>query len=166
MRTDSTTDGSASTRATAESWPVTLWAFVASVVLLSATALFGGAALVAAPDGSRVDAVIDIDPTLLAGSPFSDYTIPGVILFVVLGLLPLVALYGLFARRAWAWALGVVVGGALLVWIAVEVAIVGYIDVLQPLYALLGLFMLAVLASPSVRTRYPGSELWVRMRSG
>ena len=48
--------------------------------------------------------------SMLEGSPFKDYLIPGLILLVVLGLFPLVVLYGLVRRRRWGWWLSIAVG--------------------------------------------------------
>jgi hypothetical protein len=76
----------------------------------------------------------------LAGSPFDTYLGPGLILLTVLGLGPLIA-----ARLAWnqhplAPVGAFVVGVALLVWVAVEIAIIGYSNEppLQAIYLILG----------------------------
>jgi len=49
---------------------------LARLILLGVGALAGGIALVDGPDGS----IMHFDPALLAGSPFSDYLVPGLIL--------------------------------------------------------------------------------------
>jgi hypothetical protein len=55
---------------------------VAGLVLLGVGALAGGFALASKPDGS----VMQFDLRLLAGSPFSDYFIPGLILGGLFGI--------------------------------------------------------------------------------
>ncbi len=76
----------------------------------------------------------------LSGSPFDSYFVPGLILFTVLGLGPFGAAMLGWARHPLAPFAAVAVGGALLIWLAVEIAIVGYTNdpPLQPFYLLLG----------------------------
>lgn len=131
--------------------PFTVTGVLVGFLFLSVTALYGGIALVLAPDGSRIDAVMPIDLTHLVGTPFADYTIPGVVLVVTLGFGPLVAVYGLLTRRDWAWLAAVLVGPVLLVWLTVEVALIGYVSVLQPAYAVFGLALLVLAFTEPVR---------------
>lgn len=81
----------------------------------------------------------------LAGSPFDTYFGPGLILFVVLGLGPLVAAWLVLVRHPLAPLASVVVGVALLIWVGVEVAIIGYSNEppLQAFYLVLGVLILA-----------------------
>ena len=105
-------------------------------IFLAIGALGGGLALMLGPRGE----VLPLPIALLAGSPFTTYLVPGAILFAVLGLGPLIAA-GLGIRRHRLAPLAcVVVGAALLIWLAVEIAIVGYANdpPLQPAYLLLG----------------------------
>jgi hypothetical protein len=109
---------------------------VALEVFLSVGALGGGGALMLASRGE----IIPLPLSALRDSPFETYFGPGLILFCALGLGPLAA-----ALLAWRChplapiaALGV--GITLLIWMAVEIAIVGYSNnpPLQLCYALLG----------------------------
>jgi hypothetical protein len=72
----------------------------------------------------------------LAGSPFSDYFVPSLILFVVVGGSFLVAAIAVFAR--WRTARLFAVGAALIVlgWLAVQLAIIGYVSWMQPVTAI------------------------------
>ena len=78
----------------------------------------------------------------LAGSPFCDYFIPGLILFVVVGGSFLIATIAVFARhriaRLAAFSAVVIVFG----WLAVQIAIIGYVSWMQPATAIAGLFIL------------------------
>ena len=76
----------------------------------------------------------------LAGSPFDTYLVPGLILFGVLGLGPLVAARLAWLRHPLAPTAALVVGAGLLIWVAVEVAIIGYSNEppLQAIYGILG----------------------------
>ena len=76
----------------------------------------------------------------LQGSPFETYFVPGPILFLVLGLGPLAAAVLAWRGHRLAPAAALVVGVALLIWMAVEISIVGYSGSppLQPFNLLLG----------------------------
>jgi hypothetical protein len=105
-------------------------------VFLSVGALGGGGALMLGPRGE----IIPLPLSALKGSPFETYFAPGLILFCVLGLGPLVAAQLAWRRHPLAPIAGLGVGVALLSWMTVEVAIVGYTNSppLQPFYFLLG----------------------------
>lgn len=87
-----------------------------------ASALFGGAMLVLDPSG----AALDLPVALLGGSPFGSYRVPGVILFAVLGVGPCFVAYAVWSGRSWARTGSVLAGLALVTWIGVQLALIGY----------------------------------------
>jgi len=105
---------------------------------------------------------------LLARAPFQDYFAPGVILVTVLGLAPLLVAFGLWRRPAWraaarlnpwrryhwAWSGAVLVGIALLVWIGVQLMLIGYVSRLQPLYGLVGALIIRLALTPPLKRWY------------
>jgi hypothetical protein len=126
-------------------------------VFLGLGALGGGGALMLGPRGE----IIPLPIAALDGSPFETYLLPGFILFTVLGLGSLAAATLVWLRHPLAPLAAVAAGAVLLVWLAVEVAVVGYTadPPLQPFYLLLGGALVAVglgwqaLARPSVDRR-------------
>ena len=96
------------------------WTLVGLLALVSVNALAAGYAFVATPDGSA----LGIPQDWLDGTPFADYRAPGAILFA-LGLLYAFAALreGRGHRGAWFWA--GLSGGAMIVWIAVQAALMG-----------------------------------------
>jgi hypothetical protein len=111
-------------------------------VVLAIGALAGGLILMLAPRGE----ILPLPLSALAGSPFDTYFVPGLILFGVLGIGPLVA-----ARLAWighplAPTAAFIVGAGLLIWVAVEIAIIGYSNEppLQAIYGILGVAIVLV----------------------
>jgi hypothetical protein len=78
----------------------------------------------------------------LAGTPFGDYTVPSVILFVIVGGSFLVATVAVFRRARIARASALVAGAVVLVWIAVQVTMIGYVSWMQPATAIGGLLIL------------------------
>lgn len=91
------------------------------LILVSINALAAGFGFMGSPDGSA----LGIPWSWLAGSPFSDYFVPGAILFALGLLYGFAALQELRRRRdAWFWA--GLSGGAMIVWIVVQVYFMGY----------------------------------------
>lgn len=140
--------------------PFSVWLLITLHVLLSVGALGGGGALVLAPDGSLLGMPLYIIET----SPFADFLIPGLILFAVLGVYPLVVAYGLWKRPAWRWpdafnpfkqyhwpwAASLSVGVILLIWITVQVQYTG-VDFLHVLYWAWGIVIMVVTLLPGLR---------------
>ena len=91
-------------------------------ILLGTGAIGGGLALMVGPKGE----ILPLPVAALSGSPFVNYFVPGAILFTVIGLGPLGAAVLAWRRNAVAPLLAFTVGVALLVWLVVEIALVGY----------------------------------------
>lgn len=113
---------------------------VTAIVLhltLGLGALGGGLALMLGPRGE----ILPVPVALLRGSPFDSYFGPGLILFTVLGVGPVAVAALAWRRQRFVPLLTLGVGSALLTWMAVEIAIIGYANdpPLQPLYIGLGI---------------------------
>ncbi len=117
-------------------------ASVALDVFLAVGVIGGGLALMLGPQGQ----IIPLPLSLLQGTPFSSFLWPGLILFAVLGLGPLAIALLAWQRHRLAPLLTVGVGVALLVWITVEVAMIGHSNEppLQPIYFVLGFVIVFV----------------------
>ena len=68
----------------------------------------------------------------LAGGPFEDYFVPSLFLFVVIGGWLLLATIAVAMSWRRARAVALAAGLLLLAWIAVQVAIIGYVSWMQP----------------------------------
>lgn len=115
------------------------------------TALAGGALLVIRPDGSLLSA----DTALLAGTPFSDWLVPGLLLAVLVGV-------GFLAVGWWRWiqgpfaaVLSIVAGIGLVAFEIVEFSIIGF-HPLQVVYGILGLTLIALTLIVHLREPRPG----------
>jgi membrane protease YdiL (CAAX protease family) len=117
-------------------------AAIALETFLGVGAVGGGIALMAGPNGE----ILPLPVSALTGSPFANYFAPGAILFLVLGLGPLAAAVLAWRRHPVAPFLTFGVGGALLIWLVVEIAVVGYTNdpPLQALYLGLGVVITLV----------------------
>ena len=107
---------------------------------------------------------------LLDNTPLGDFTLVGLFFAAFYGALPTLATYGLMTRKRWrwtdvinrwtgqhwGWTASAAVGVTLLVWIVVEVALLGVLSgiggVLQAAMAALGVWMLVLAFLPSVRS--------------
>jgi hypothetical protein len=130
--------------------PAAIWALLALLLLQGLGGLGGGISLVLGPEGQ----IMKMPVSYLEGSPFPDYLVPGLILTLVLGVFPLVALVGLWQRNPWSWYAAFAVGCGLMIWILVEVMIIPF-DPLQVIFGVVGALITAVALLAPVR-RYCG----------
>jgi len=107
----------------------------------------GGIGLPLDPSGNAMRIPIE----WLEGSPFNNYLTPGLILLIVLGIFPLIAVYGLWKRLPWARKVSILIGVALIIWITVEIIIIGYQPdpPLQAIYGPLGVVILILSLPPA-----------------
>lgn len=107
-------------------------------ILVAVLAIAGGIGLIAQPSGS----IFGMDATLLASSPFTSFVLPGILLAIVVGGSMIVAAVALLRRlksgASWSFVAGTILAG----WIAVQVAMIGYASVLQPIFFVIGVVMM------------------------
>lgn len=129
--------------------PTSIYFLIGAMFLQALSGLAGGFGLISDPTGGHVQMPL----TWLEGTPFASYLIPGIILFTVLGVLPMLVTYGLWRERTWSWFGSLLVGASLTIWIAVQISMIGYFaqPPLQVIYGGLGLFLLTLTLSPSAR---------------
>jgi hypothetical protein len=132
--------------------PPALYALIAVLAFQGLSGVAGGYGLIADPSGES----LGIPIAWLEGSPFTDFLIPGVVLITLLGIVPLFVVYGLWTRRPWAWAASLTVGVVLLVWLGVEIAVIGYEGEppLQAVYTVVAAAIIALTLSASVRDSF------------
>jgi len=145
--------------------PVTALVIIALEVILAILGFFSGITFLLDPSGKTHG----MDVSILVTTPISDFTPVGFFFVVCYGILPSLAVYGLWklprwrwtdtfnkwTRQNWAWTATVVIGVILIVWIAVEVALIGspigLPRFLQVTMALLGVVLIALAMLPHVR---------------
>lgn len=109
-------------------------------LFVSVGALFGGVALASSPSG----AILHMPLSLLAGTPFRDFLIPGLILAIAVGGTSLLGGYVAARRHPDTFLWAILSGITLTLWIAIEVALIGVLHWLQPFYFLLGVLIAAI----------------------
>ncbi|WP_441000128.1 hypothetical protein [Fodinibius sp. SL11] len=134
---------------TPEKRPISFYALLTLLFFQAASGLYGGTALIMDPTGN----LLQMPTALLEGTSFQDFLIPGIILFSILGIFPLIVLIGSWQRKPWAWPGAVLVSIALIIWIAVQITMIGYAPEppLQLVYGLVGIVLLILTQLPAVR---------------
>ena len=94
-----------------------------------------GLSLILEPDGSGIGLPTDI----LQTSPFRDYLIPGLFLFVFNGIFQLIGAVASFRKNKYIGMLGIGLGTILLLWIIIQVYFTGLVHFLQPLFFLIAI---------------------------
>ena len=127
-------------------------------------ALFGGAVLIISPSGK----LFGMPLTMLDNSPFSNFLIPGVILFCVIGVVPVVLVFALRKRLEnnlaelfnvykdmyWAWSYSIYIAFALIFWIQFEMSYLQSVHWSHTLYMIWAIAIIFVALLPQVRSQY------------
>lgn len=131
--------------------------------LLAINALAAGLLMMLKPDGS----FLQLNPNFLNTSPFTNFFIPGLLLFILIGLLSFISLCGLvfkfkwkiadriniYPNKHWSWTFSVYSGIATIIWINVQLLMTEYFW-LQPVIIFLGLGILIGSLLPGVMKHY------------
>jgi len=141
--------------------PLTFWLLLFLLFFQGISAIPSGLMLVLDPTGGRMQMPL----SMLKGSPFPNFLIPGLILCIVLGLGAFVVLACLLSRPDWAWAerlnpikgqhwtwaASAAFGLALMIWITVQVLMIGLGAFIQVLYFGVGLAILLLTLTRPLR---------------
>ena len=101
------------------------------------TAIAGGFRLVSNPDGT-----LDIPLEWLSNTPFASYLIPGLVLMIVIGFGSVLAGIVSFLKKRYAGGIAAASGTFLILFMTIEVWLIGLRNLLQPLYFILGAIVL------------------------
>ena len=143
--------------------PFALWPLIFLLIFLSIGGFYGGAAMLMDPSGNLLGI-----PGVLPLSPVSNYTFPGLFLFMVMGLAPLFLSYGLLARPHWTWTQPIYrrvgyhwswTGTLVLVfvlasWLTVQGFLIGFKWGIQYITAATGVLIFLLVMTPSVKSFY------------
>ncbi len=144
--------------------PLTDWLLIAFQVCLGLNAVGAGAAFMLAPDGH----LIQMPLSNLEQSPFTNYFIPGLLLFTFVGVFPLAVAYGLWKRpdwhwpevinpfksTHWSWAGSLAAGVILIIWITVQVLLIQQIAWLHYFCWGWGILLVVFTLLPAVQRYY------------
>lgn len=97
---------------------------------------------------------ISVSTGVQAGTAFENFLLPGLFLFVVLGLFPVSVCYGRSRGDVWAWTGSIALAAVFFAWVIAEGFVLGFGDRLQTGNLGQGVLMALLGGSPSVRERY------------
>ena len=110
-------------------------------IFLGIGALFGGSQFILAPDGH----LLGLPLKMLAGTPFHSFLVPGLLLFTLVGVAPMLAAVITARRGAIGPLAALAVGVTLMGWITVEMVIfAGLTSLFWAFYLVLGTVIAAV----------------------
>lgn len=153
------------TETTVKSRPAAIYVLIALMVLLAFLGFFSGLSFLTSPSGESHG----MDTSVLDNTPVGDFTLVGLFFVIAYGIFPVLAIFGLWklprwrwsdainkwTGQNWAWTLTAAIGVILIVWIAVEVMLIGSPDgfprFLQIMMTLFGIVVLGLAMLPRVR---------------
>lgn len=127
------------------------WGVVVLEVLVALAALYGGIGLMW---GNRIGMLDE----WLVGTPFTSWTLPGVLLLLVVAAPMATAAVLELRRSAWAGAASVAAGAAQIGWIAAQLVVMQRYNVQQPIMLMCGLAV--VLLAVAARRQGPVWPQW------
>ena len=131
---------------------------------LGVGAIGGGGVLIISPSGEMIGMPLSV----LQYSLFDNFLIPGILLFTLLGLMPVMLTYALITKPKWllpeffnvfndmhwAWSYSVYTGFALMIWIQTEMIVMKSVHWSQSLYMGIAVLILYVALLPGIRLIY------------
>ena len=143
--------------------PVVLWLLILALVFLGLGGLYGGISMLIDPSGSLMG-MQSVLPQL--GVP--NYILPGLFLFFIMGLFPLFLCYALIARpnwprianllprgnHYWAWICTLALSIVLLLWLALQGILIGFIWPIQFVTLGNGVLLLGIALLPPLSRHY------------
>jgi hypothetical protein len=145
--------------------PFAVYLLLILIFFQALSGLFGGMMLVISPSGSffQMNAA-----EMLHNAPFANFLIPGLILLILLGLFPAfvsvslmikpswkrAGMLNIYNKKHWAWTYSLYSAIMLILWIDIEIMMLGGGHILQTIYALLGVAILIIALVPAVQHYY------------
>jgi hypothetical protein len=134
------------------------------LIFLAIGALIGGGAFIISPEGK----LLRMPLSNLGSSPFKNFLIPGIILFLILGIIPLMLAFALIKNPAcklcerinlfgdmyWAWTFCIYIAFALIIWIQVEMVFLQTVIWMHTFYIGYSIIMILITLLPQIRNLY------------
>ncbi|MCC6613692.1 MAG: hypothetical protein IT320_09460 [Anaerolineae bacterium] len=143
---------------------VKLLVLSACILFLSIMGFGGGIVMLGDPSGAG----LGMETSMLAGTPFVDYLLPGLWLTVIYGVGGLVILYALWMRpnwsalagvtrrthEHWAWDVTLALGIVVMLWIIAQVVMIPMTAPIQAVVFVIGVIIVVIPLLPDMRHYY------------
>jgi hypothetical protein len=143
--------------------PFAIWPVLFLLLFLGMGGLYGGIAMLADPSGGLLQ-LTEVLPLL----PVTNFILPGLFLFFVMGLSPLVLIYSLLACPRWRWAVAlsawskhhwswtgtVALGLLLAIWLTAQGFLIGFRWPIQYITGITGCSIILLSITPNLRKYY------------
>lgn len=143
--------------------PISIWLLIFLLLFLGLGGLYGGVAMLIDPSGSLLELT-----DLLSLMPVSNFVFPGLFLFLIMGIAPIVLVYGLLTCPNWRWTLSissgskhhwswtgtVLLGFLLALWLTIQGLLIGFKWTIQYITAINGCLIIVIAFLPKVRGFY------------
>ncbi|MFP2994427.1 hypothetical protein ABN763_00885 [Spongiivirga sp. MCCC 1A20706] len=137
---------------------------IALLAFLGLGAVYGGSLLIISPSGKLLGMPI----YLLESTPFNNFLIPGIFLFVINGIAPLLLIIAfikkpdstlaerlnIFSDMHWSWSFIIYQAIVLILWIQIQLNLIQGISVVHTFYIVLAIIILLIALQPSIKKEY------------
>jgi hypothetical protein len=144
--------------------PKLLLLLIFLVFFQAISGLAGGLGLTFSPSGKSIQMPLSV----LENTPFTNFLIPGLFLLIFLGVFPTLLSYAMVKEPNWNWAnkfnvykkyhylwtYSLYLGLMLILWINIQMYMVGGGNILQFIYGMLGTLIIIIALSPQVMNYY------------
>jgi hypothetical protein len=134
------------------------------LAILGLGAIYGGSVLIISPSGN----LFGMPLSMLDNSPFTNFLIPGIILFSFLGIVPIgvsialikkpefkfAELFNIYKDMYWGWTYCIYIAFSLIIWIQIEVIILRAVHWSHTFYIFFALAIIFVALLSQIRTMY------------
>ncbi len=138
--------------------------FIFLLTFLAMSAIYGGGALLISPDGS----LLGLPLSILNESPFNSFFSPALILFTILGIVPLISAWGLLKNKKsriaehlnffndmqWSWSFSMYSSFSLILWLQIQMMLLNAVSWLHTFYMFLAIAIIFIGLLPSIRTSF------------
>jgi len=139
--------------------------FLFALAFLAFGAIGGGTVFIVSPSGE----LMGLPVSYFKNMPFDDYLIPGIILLIVLGILPLLLIialikktdsklaerFNLYRDMHWSWTYSIYLAFTLIGWIQIQLIFLhGPVYWLHTFYEFYAILMIVIALSPQMRHWY------------
>jgi hypothetical protein len=154
--------------------PIETYFLIALLAILSLAGIYGGASLMIDPSGDQLNLTFEG----YFYYPFKSFFTPGLIVILIFGILPLLLIiplikkpaigwanaFNIYPRRHWSWTYTLFIGLFLIVWVNLQIWMIGYQSLFQLLQSFLGLSIIFFCLLPE-QIKFSSSWKGYRSRS-